>query len=83
MMKIDFKTKCAVQLLIQNFDNSLSQITYERSNLLCLHEIIEDAMNVFDDLKQNNDNWHFITSVNVARTSEEYDDLLTDEDLLK
>ena len=83
MIKIDFNTKCAVQILVQNHDQSLSQFTYERSNLLSLQEIIADAMNVFDDLKLNNDNWHFMTSVNVARTSEEYDDLLTDEDLLK
>ena len=83
MKKIDFETKCVVQLLIQNFDDSLSQFTYERSNLLSLKEIIKDAMNVFDDLAPNNDHWHFMTSVNVARTSEEYDDLLTDEDLSK
>lgn len=83
MNKIDFNTKCVVQLLIQNFDGSLSQITYERSNLLSLREIIEDGMNVFDDLNPNNDNWHFITSFDVARTPEEYDDLLTDEDLSK
>lgn len=83
MKKIDFKTKCIVQLLIQNLDGSLSQITYERPNLLSLHEIIVDGMNVFDDLKSSNDNWHFIRSFNVAKTSEEYDDLLTDEDLIK
>lgn len=83
MKKIDFETKCVVQLLIQNFDDSLSQITYERSNLLSLQEIIADAMNVFDDLKLNNDSWHFMLSVDVARTPEEYDDLLTDEDLSK
>jgi cell division protein ZapA (FtsZ GTPase activity inhibitor) len=83
MNKIDFKIKCAVQLLIQNLDGSLSQITYERPNLLSLREIIVDGMNVFDDLKPNNDNWHFIRSFNVARTPEEYDDLLTDEDLIK
>lgn len=83
MIKIDFNTKCAVQILIQNHDQSLSQFTYERSNHLSLQEIVADAMNVFDDLKLNNDNWHFMLSVDVARTSEEYDDLLMDEDLLK
>ncbi len=83
MTKIDFETKCVIQLLIQNFDDSLSQITYERSNLLSLQEIITDGMNVFDELAPNNDNWYFIRSFNVARTPEEYDDLLTDEDLSK
>lgn len=83
MIKVDFNTKCAVQILVQNHNQSLSQFTYERSNLLSIQEIIADAMNVFDNLRLNNDHWHFMTSVNAARTSEEYDDLLTDEDLSK
>ena len=83
MKNIDFATECAIQLIIQNLDGSRSQIKYERSNLLSLSEIITDAMDVFDELTQHNERWHFLMSVYVARTPEEYDDFLTDEDIIQ